>query len=163
MRKIRVDGDTAYIPLTRGYEAVIDAADAPLVGGFTWSALVTPRSVYAYRTDCSGGKQRGVLMHRLLMGDPAGAEVDHQNGDGLLNRRNNLRTATKQQNQHNARTRTDNTSGSKGVTRDSGNWTARIMIDRKRKYLGSFKCPTTAHLAYAKASKEVHGEFGRIG
>lgn len=163
MREIRVEGDVAYVPLTKGYEAIIDAADLPLVQGFHWTALVSPRSIYAYRVDCSGGGRRGILMHRLLLGDPSGMEVDHRNGDGLLNRRSNLRAATKQQNRQNARKRTDNTSGFKGVARDGGKWGARIMVDGKRKYLGGFGCPTAAHLAYAKASQALHGEFGRVG
>ena len=38
IRQIRVDGNIAYVPLTRGYEAVIDAADVPLVEGWNWYA-----------------------------------------------------------------------------------------------------------------------------
>lgn len=32
----------------------------------------------------------------------------------------------------------------------------------KRKSLGLFRCPTAAAVAYAKASRELHGEFGRV-
>lgn len=161
-RAIRIEGDVAYVSLTKGYEAVIDASDVPLVEGCNWFALVTPRAVYAMRADCSGPKQRAVMLHRVLMGTPEGLYVDHIDGDGLHNRRSNLREATKQQNNHNARTRSDNSSGYKGVSLDSGRWRARIMLDKKSRLLGYFGCPTAAHFAYIKASRHLHGEFGRV-
>lgn len=40
VRPIRIEGDLAYIPLTRGLEAIIDAVDVPWsIGG-----IGTPRS-----------------------------------------------------------------------------------------------------------------------
>lgn len=163
-RAIRIEGDVAYVPLTKGYEAVIDAADVSLVDGFSWYANVQPRAVYAARTDRSSHKPRTVTLHRLLADDPVGMEVDHRDADGLNNRRDNLRVATTAQNQHNARISKRNTSGLKGVTfnKDRGKWQAKIMRDRKRHHIGYFGCPTTAHFAYVKASRLLHGEFGRI-
>lgn len=169
-RPIRIEGDIAYIPLTRGYEAVIDAADVPLVEGWNWTADIdlrrcdcSIRTVYARRNDYSEAKPRKVRMHRVIAGTPEGFETDHEDGDGLNNRRNNLRTATKGQNQHNGKIRITNTSGLKGVhfRKDIGKWHASITNDRKQKFLGSFRCPTAAHIAYVKASRELHGEFGR--
>ena len=34
--------------------------------------------------------------------------------------------------------------------------------DNRRRWLGSYKSPEEAHRAYAKAAKEMHGEFARL-
>lgn len=163
IRPIRIEGDVAYVPLTRGYEAVIDAVDVPLVAGFNWYPIVHPRVVYALRTDLSGNKKRTVLMHRAILGEPEGMQVDHKDTDGLNNRRNNLREATVSQNQRNRRLDRNNTSGYKGVAwhKVTGKWQARITLRGESNYLGVFDTPQEAHAAYVAASAELHGEFGR--
>lgn len=168
LRPIRVEGNVAYIPLTQGYTAIIDAADVPLVEGFSWCADVTQNTVYAMRTDHSGAKQRTVRLHRVIMGEPNGLDVDHRDGNGLNNRRHgqtgNLRVASPGQNNCNQRITPRNTSGFKGVywRKDRAKWQAYIMLNGKQRHLGYFRCPTAAAIAYAKASRELHGEFGRI-
>jgi hypothetical protein len=46
-RPIRIEGDIAYIPLTRGYTAMVDAEDAHLVSTRNWCANVHRGRVYA--------------------------------------------------------------------------------------------------------------------
>lgn len=164
IRQIRVDGNIAYVPLTKGYEAVINAADVPLVERWNWFPLVTPRTVYAHRMDYSGDAPRGVRLHRLLMGEPEGFEVDHQDCDGLNNRRKNLRVATKSQNMQNQRLRSTSKSGFKGVCfrKDIGKWMARIKVNGKQHHLGCFTTAEDAHAAYVAASDRLHGDFGRV-
>lgn len=163
-RPVRIDGDAAYVTLTQGYVAVIDAEDAPQVGKWNWYAWKTDRRVYAIRTCRSGGKQRTVLLHRSIMGETDGLEVDHLDGDGLNNRRGNLRLATKSQNQMNARKRKTSAAKFKGVTFEGRRqkWVTRICKNGAITHLGYFKCQTAAAVAYAKASRELHGEFGRV-
>lgn len=88
--------NTIAIPLTRGYTATINAEDAPLVASYTW--YVAPRRIRIYargrlkpRVAGRGRLPITVYMHRLITSAPQGAEVDHINGDGLDNRRCNLR------------------------------------------------------------------------
>ncbi len=167
-RPIRIEGDAAYVPLTRGYEAVIDAADVHLVDGYNWCAHLdrrsdgTIRAVYAVRTAYDGIK-RLIRMHRIIIDAPHGFEADHISGDGLDNRRANLRVATKSQNIRNQGKQSTNTSGFKGVSfsRATGKWQASIGVDAKQRYLGVYNTPEEAHAAYARASAELHGEFGR--
>jgi hypothetical protein len=165
IRQIRVKGQLAYVPLTKGYTAIIDAADAHIVDKYNWTASEQPRSVYAYRQDCSGPKRITIPMHRLIMGKPCEFQIDHIDGDGLNNRRCNLRLATKAQNAHNSRVRSDNKSGYKGVSwnKKAGKWVAQIQINTKTKYLGLFTTPEDAYAAYCKASAKFHGDFGRVG
>jgi len=164
IRQIRIVGNIAFVPLTRGYEAVIDAADVPLVNGFNWQAMVTSRSVYAQRTDRTDPKPRSVRMHRTIVGEPAGLQVDHIDGDGLNNQRDNLREVTPSQNAKNQRKHRDNTSDLKGVSfhKRDGKWSAQIGVDGKQKHLGYFDTKEEAYLAYCEASAKYHGEFGRV-
>jgi len=91
--------DTRLIPLTQGKVAIVDAADYDWLNQWKWYASKEGRVFYAIRrdNDC-GGRDIKVRMHRVILGVPTGLEGDHINGDGLDNRRANLRTVTKQQN-----------------------------------------------------------------
>lgn len=158
-REIVVIGQYAYIPLTQGYTATIDAADVPLVEGYNWTVIVRKYTTYVYRND----RGRGLLLHRLLMGDPEGLTVDHRDGDGLNNTRQNLRVATKAENNRNQRRHDRNTSGHKGVSwhkRDK-RWRACIHVNNRYIHLGHFVNIEDAVAAYENASAELHGEFGR--
>ena len=166
-RPVRFDGDTAYIQLTKGMETVVDLADANL-GGFNWQAAVTGRMTYAHRV-VSGpaGRRNVVLIHRVIAERAGlcvgGVEVDHRDGNGLNNRRQNLRVATTAQNQHNSRRHVDNTSGVKGVHRRTvdGRWEAKLQVDGTRLHLGTFATREDAAAAYAEAALLRHGVFAR--
>jgi hypothetical protein len=164
-RPIRIDGDLAYVTLTKGLVAVIDAADVPLVDGVNWCASGPAEAVYAARSSGRvNGRQEFILMHRLLVGTAAGLHTDHIDGNGLNNRRSNLRQATPSENACNRGISKRNSSGAKGVcfAKDTGKWQAAIRVAGILMYLGQFKCRTGAALAYAKASKQMHGQFGRV-
>lgn len=166
-RPIRIEGDVAYVPLTRGYEAIIDAADVSLVSAWSWQAKTRRRTggtVYAERSLRLDGRKLSVQMHRVIGSTPDGLETDHRDGNGLNNRRSNLRTATQSQNACNRGPMPSNKSGVKGVywQKSVQKWHAQIQVGGKVHYLGLFRCITAAALAYAKASRELHGEFGRV-
>ena len=163
IRPIRVDGQLAYIPLTQGYEAIIDAADVPLVDGRVWFALVDGKNVYAGRRGPRPARKT-IWMHRVIAGTPDGFETDHRDGNGLNNRQENLRTATPSQNRCNQKLLDRNTSGMKGVSphKASGKFQASISINKKQRHLGLFLTKEDAAAAYAEASAELHGAFGRL-
>ncbi len=100
-------------------------------------------------------------MHRQILGEPDGLQVDHRDGNGLNNRRRNLRTATVSQNACNRKVRADSASGLKGVGRDKrdGRWHARIQINGKRHILGHFDTAKEASAAYIAAVRKFHGEY----
>ena len=163
VRQIRIEGNIAYVPLTRGLDAIIDAEDVNLISGYNWTAYKGGRTFYASRTKNAKYYQKNVSMHRVIIKAPPKMHVDHINGNGLDNRKENLRLATQSQNQHNARRRVDNPSGYKGVRayKDTGKYQARITCSGKQYHLGYFETAIEAHNAYCAASEKLHGKFGR--
>jgi len=105
--------------------------------------------------------------HRLawfyIHGEWPQAQVDHRNGVRSDNRWSNLRLATRTQNQWNTGTRSDNSSGFKGVTRPKGRtkWHAYINENGRRKFLGSYLTAEEANQAAIAARQAAHGEFAR--
>lgn len=164
-REIRIEGDIAYIPLTHGYEAIIDVADILLVHGRNWHAVIEGKMLYACRNaPIINGKWGGRLrLHRVIMNAPNQFQVDHINCDGLDNRRSNLRIVTASQNQCNKRKPSMTTSMYKGVAwnKNAKKWQSAITINGNIKYLGIFADERSAHLAYCEASRELHGQYGR--
>lgn len=162
-REIRIEGDVAFVPLTRGKTAMIDAADVPLVDGVLWVCRATRHNFYAVRLVQDGLKRRLICMHRLIMNAPPHMLVDHINADSLDNRRSNLRLATNTENTRNQRRSIRNTSGLKGVSWHKNNrkWGASIKVNGRKKYLGSFDRPEDAHRAYREAAALYHGDYAR--
>lgn len=164
MRPIRIDGEVAFVQLTQGKEALIDAADAQSVGEFNWFAVKSRKTFYAARqTRISSGKQRMQSLHSFILGAKDGSVIDHRNGDGLDNRRDNIRVSSRAQNAWNQGLSRNNTSGFKGVDLHSQSlrWQARIRWHGKHHFLGFFDSPEEAHNAYCKAAERLHGEFAR--
>lgn len=162
IRPVRVEGQVAYVELTRGYFATISAEDAPEVGRHNWMAMIGARTVYAVRSVNEGGKRFTVYMHREILNAPCNMDVDHKDRDGLNNRRDNLRLATRSENNRNRGPNAANPSGLKGAYLNKGgkSWSAKIRLHGKGYYLGTFPTAEAAHEAYARASAAIHGEFG---
>lgn len=154
---IRVVGDAAFIALSRGMEAAIDAADIGLVSGRRWWVVKGSKTYYAQCT--IGGKK--ALLHRVL--NRQGARVDHRDGDGLNCRRLNIRPATHAQNQRNRGAQRNNTSGFKGVhwAPHVELWRARICVDGLSICLGYHREVEDAAGAYRVAAAKYHGDFAR--
>jgi hypothetical protein len=85
----------------KGYFAEIDDADALLIHDINWQPLHQGNTFYASGMTQMGGIKKSVLMHRLIMACPMGLLVDHINGNGLDNRRENLRIVTHKENSQN--------------------------------------------------------------
>jgi hypothetical protein len=163
VRPIRIDGNVAYIKLTQGKEAIIDAEDIDLVSSFNWCAH-GKTSFYAARGVSLGNKKtKIVFMHRVIAKTPEGMDTDHINGNGLDNRKENLRHATSSQNKHNQGARCTNKSGFKGVSwsKKAGKWVAQICVNKKTKNLGYFESAADAHKKYCEASALMHGAFSK--
>lgn len=149
------------------HECMIDNEDADLLE-VQWSVAVRKSSNIGYvvrgmRTP----KYIKIMQHRVVLSRmlgrelEKGEEVDHINGNGIDNRRENLRLASGAQNQANRHIQKNNTIGLKGVSRMGKNYQAKITVNRTRHYLGTFSTPEEAHEAYVKAAKKYFGDFAR--
>lgn len=107
--------------------------------------------------------QRTLYLHRLVLQPPKGVPVDHINGDGLDNRKENLRLSSYSENSYNRRLPTHNTSGQKGVywAKLQNKWHARIGVDGKRVHLGFFDSFEEACAVFQAAAQKYHGVFFR--
>lgn len=158
-------GDVVRIELSQGEYAVCDLADLPLVAAHRWCAACFKHNIYAItQVRDARGRQVSVRLHRLIVGvtDPTVC-VDHRNLDGLDNRRQNLRRASRKENTWNCPRPRTNTSGYKGVTLDtkSGRYTAGIKVNGKTLHLGRYTDPVEAARAYDEAAHRHHGAFAR--
>lgn len=158
------------IQLKGGLTAVVDAVDYPLVAGRYWmTQRASSRLIYARAADFDNGGN--ILMHRAIMGFEKGdgKQVDHQDGNGLNNRRSNLREATRNQNGMNRRKgRRPTSSRFKGVSlskcpRENGYlskpWRVMIHVEGRNLTVGHFETEEEAALAYNEAAREHYGEF----
>jgi hypothetical protein len=160
---------TVQVPLTRGLHALVDDADADLVMRYRWQAHRGCTTWYASRyVVVTPEVVRAELMHRLLTGWP---ETDHINGDGLDNRRVNLRAVTRSQNIQNSRKRRGAGSRYKGVYLYArrGHWVAQIYLfdptrtpPKRQVRLGSFASEEAAACAYDDAARRHFGEFAAL-
>lgn len=148
------------IQLTQGKVALVDDADFELVAAHKWNAAKRKNSWYAQ--SYAGGDKR-IHMHRLIMDFPE-MEVDHINGNGLDNRRENLRLATRTQNNRNNRGHVAATSRFKGVSWsvERQKWFACIGVDGKTIPLGRYADEKEAAQAYNVAAKKLWGDFARL-
>lgn len=136
--------------------ALLDQGDAHLLGSYTWH--ICPDG-YVRRK--SHG--RHVYLHRLIIAAAVGQLVDHINGDGLDNRKANLRLCNRAENARNCHLAKNNRSGFKGVSKVRGpRWMAQIKFNGKHIHLGQFEDPRIAAHAYNRAAVELHGEFARL-
>lgn len=158
-----IDGGVCKVPLTRGLFAVVDIADMDLVSGRPWQAEVAHLTFYATRRAEGPRGVKRVKMHRLILGLSEGElDADHVDGDGLNNRRSNLRRATDSQNQANRVRMPPARSAFRGVTNEGGRWRARIRVDGKLLNFGSHETEEAAARAYDAAASELFGEFARL-
>lgn len=169
--------DTRY-PRTNHY--IYPAAPSgslwyPIGGGHTLISETDLEAVSEYKW-CVNKKEAGKKtsyvrmpddsrkLHQFLLGPaPEGHVIDHINGDGLDNRRENLRFCTHGENHANEGKRVGGTSAFKGVGFDASRekWHAKITIAGETKNLGRFDTEVAAAWAYDKAAIAAFGPYAR--
>lgn len=155
---IEIVGDTAVISLTKGLCTTVDLADVDRLAGYRWVALINGQTGHAYAIRYERGK--AILLHRELLDFPR-ATIDHVDGDGLNNRRANIREATFSQNMANKVLERRNKLGIKGVSVARGRFKAVITPNGKKIHLGTFDTAEEAAAAYRGASRALWGDFAR--
>lgn len=151
------DPSIRRISLGRGLFAMVDVEDYEWLSGYKWRARPRGRNTYV----CTMTRGRLVYLHRLIMAARKGCVVDHIDGNGLNNRRSNLRVCTQRQNQANMGPR-GGTSRFVGVYRQGNKWGAQIACRGKRYWIGSYDDEVAAAKARDRKAFELHGEFAYL-
>jgi hypothetical protein len=146
------------VNLTKGYVALVDDEDYELVSQYKWYPEKGTNTYYAKGNIGNKFRDGSIRMHNLILGKL----VDHINGDGLDNRRENLRLCTNSQNQMNKVAW--GKSNFKGVDFHIGSklWRSRIQLNGKSIFIGRFSSEEAAALAYDAKAKELFGDFAKL-
>jgi hypothetical protein len=149
----------AEVTLPCGRKFLIDDADLPLLAGYNCYAHPAPNTTYVMLKLRGDERRTYVKLHKRITG---WIKTDHRNGNGLDNRRENLREATTSQNNRNRRPNIG--FKFKGVTfkKREGRWAAQICVDGKKIWGGYHPHPFAAASAYDVLAKKYHGEFALV-
>ena len=143
------------------FTVLYDAEDHEIITQHKWHVFKQYNTFYAMSHERTKEKTIGHYMHRLITKAQPGQIVDHINGNGLDNRKENLRFCTNQQNVWNSRKPNKQTSSQyKGVNWDRGRRKWRATIGSE--ILGRFDNEKSAAICYNKHAKERFGEFARL-
>lgn len=143
------------------FYAKIDLNDVDKCREYRWHIRKCNKQNYDcfYVGTIANGKT--ILLHRFILNDPHGKDVDHINRNGLDNRRNNLRTCNDSTNRMNTKLYISNSSGHKGVcwSKKQNKWIAYIAIDWKHKTLGYFEDLNDAIRCREEAEIKYFGSY----
>jgi hypothetical protein len=134
------------IELSKGLVAIVDDDDFDNLDQYYWFAAKSGLTHYAVgslsrkptdlivspnrkrRPKGRGGLDHLVPMHRFVLAAPDDTEVDHINGNGLDNRRSNLRLASRSENMKNRRVFKSNKLGHKGIHFEKATGRYQVII-----------------------------------
>lgn len=152
------------IKLNKGF-ILIDDEDNNFFNKYKWQI---DNNNFVTRKDKKNGNKT-IFLHKLIMGNPKGMQVDHINHNRLDNRKINLRICTHQQNNWNKGLTKSNKTGIKGVHFVKRNdcvltkaWRAQIRVGISRIDLGYFKTKEEAKKEYDRWAKILFGEFAYL-
>jgi hypothetical protein len=114
-------------------EIFFDKEDWNKVKDYTWGVHFDRFNFYAV-THLKQDKYPTASMHEIIIGKTKNKEIDHKNGNGLDNRKCNLRTCTHAENLKNLKNlkkRKNTSSKFKGVMKHGTYWQSEIRIGKK--------------------------------
>lgn len=145
------------IVLRDGSEVIVDDEDFEKVSKHRWYLMKSTNKTSSYAVRKSGRKN--VLMHREILHAPKLTICDHINGNGLDNRKANLRLCTREQNARNRRLNSNSKTGLKGVYKNGKKYRAQIRYCNTKVYLGRFSTPEEAYEEYKHVARQLFGDY----
>ena len=149
------------VALTKGQFAIIDDEDLDRVSQHKWYF-----SSHGYAATNVGGKthHRCLYLHHYVLGVTSNKQryIDHINRDKLDNRKSNLRSVTPRESRLNIKTK-----GKKVPFRGVNLYTAtkrkaKYMVSINRTFIGYFKDPIHAAMAYDIWAKDLYGDMAYL-
>lgn len=149
----------------KGLIALIDKEDFEKVSKYKWNGHKKPYDktwYFSASIKISRDKYKRLELHNLIMDCPSGLYVDHIDGNGLDNRKQNLRICTFTENRRNRRKHKPFSSKYKGVLKDNDCWRGCIWNEGRSIYLGCFNSEIDCAKVYDAAARELHGKFASL-
>ena len=156
------------IPISKGETVLVDDEDYPFLSSIRWKLSNENGCLYATKSFYRCKKNRvskftTIKMHQFLLIGHGQESIDHVNGNGLDNRKCNLRPCSRSQNLCNQKLlRANNTTGYRGVKKGKYSYHARIQVRGKFIHIGCFKTPEEAAMARDIEARKLHGEFAQL-
>lgn len=148
----KVDGETVYVKLTNTEQIMLcDLSDWERLKKCTWFE----HDGYAV----ARVNKKITRYHQAILSYAKEYVVDHINRDRFDNRRINLRITTQMVNSINRSLQSNNTSGYVGVHKTPHGYIAYISVNKKKKYLGSFRDINEAIAVRKQAEEKYHKEI----
>ena len=160
---IKYDPDTGLFTVLKATRRLVEGT--VLNRNYFWNGRRQPVRNTAVYVQQHGNFRAGKLAWFYMTGEWPEIDIDHRDNDGWNQRWENLRLATRSQNQANTRRYESNSSGLKCVFPSGGKkrpWRSQIQKDGQRISLGRFETKQEAFAAYVEAAKSVHGEYARF-
>lgn len=144
------------------FKTQIDLDDVDRCKQITWNV----NRCYHHKEEeyyIGSSNKDATLLHRFLMGNPKGLNVDHIDGKTFNNRKGNLRPCTPMGNGKNRKINRNNTSGYKGVTWDKTNnkWLVHMCVNYKKTTFGYFDNLEDAVNRRLEVEQEHYKDFSR--
>lgn len=164
-------GDYAKIRLGKAENndcVIVDLCDLEKISQYKWSLTKSQTGEkYAAMSQNSVAKNRfgrkQIMLHRFILDIwDTNIFVDHIDGDGLNDRRNNIRPCNRSQNAANSQKPMSNQSGFRGVSKYKDKYKVRIRLNGEDNYLGMYDDIVSAAIAYNNKATELFGEFARL-
>lgn len=147
------------------FNVLYDDDDHELICKHTWTLnFKSQNQKYVYTTFRTNGIVQQLKMHHLICPISNNLVVDHIDGNGLNNRRDNLRLATQRQNICNKSIQRNNTTGYKGVHfhKKAKKYTVSFKINGRSLYGGIFVNIIEAAKRYNELAIKYYGEFAKL-
>lgn len=151
------------IKLFSGEKVLIDKEDFEKIKDIKWHKLNIRdgKLVYAHGWIYLEKKPFKILMHRLILKCKNNQIVDHINGNGLDNRKCNLRIIENYKNLLNTKKPISNTSGYKNLRyrKDRNTWSVEFTVNKKREFRKTFKTFQEAFNERNRVQAELHEKY----
>lgn len=140
------------IKLSQGQFALVDDDDFELLNQYNWFANKHRNTFYARRNiRLSPTKRTAIQMHRVIVDCPVEKMIDHIDGNGLNNQKNNLRIVSNRQNAQNLHISRRSIYPGVHWHNIGHKWQARIWLNGKAKHIGLYPTEIEAFRAYYDA------------